>query len=175
MKPIRNQKSQGAVEFALVLPVLLIIIFGLIEVGHLFFVYASVLNATREAARYGAVTGLVGVIPQYQDCTGIENSALNVRFLASFTSKDIIIKYDQGPGTAFVGTPPGGPPPEGVPCSSMSTSQWSSIGTGSRIVVSINSPFSVLVPLIPIQPFTIHAVSSRTILGSIGILPPPLP
>ena len=150
--------SQSAVEFALVIPVLLLLILGMIEVGHMIFVYASVLNATREASRYGAVTGTVNGNPQYQDCTGITNAAMRLKFLANFTSSNIIINYDQGPGTTSVG-----------PCSAMTSGQWSAISTGSRIVVTVNSPYTLIVPLVPIPNFNIQSVSARTILGSIAI------
>jgi hypothetical protein len=56
MRFFDRQKGQGLLEFALVLPVLLIITFMLIEVGRIFQAYVTVENAARTAARY-AVTG----------------------------------------------------------------------------------------------------------------------
>ena len=153
-----SEVSQSALEFALVLPVLLLIIFGIIEMGHLIFVYASVLNASREAARYGSVTGWINGNPQYQDCNGIASAATNLKFLANFTDSDVEIYYDQGPGTSQIG-----------PCSAMSSSQWSSIATGSRIIVTVTSPYSLIVPLVPIPDFSMISTSRRMILGSIAI------
>jgi Flp pilus assembly protein TadG len=46
------------VEFALALPLLLLLIFGILEVGRMVFTYSSVVNASREAVRYGSATGL---------------------------------------------------------------------------------------------------------------------
>jgi Flp pilus assembly protein TadG len=43
------------VEFALVAPVLLLLIIGLIEMGYVLFVYVEVQNAAREGARAAAV------------------------------------------------------------------------------------------------------------------------
>ena len=43
------------VEFALALPVLLLLIFGLIEFGMLFSVYVGLTNSAREAARAGSI------------------------------------------------------------------------------------------------------------------------
>lgn len=54
-----NKKSfsaQGMVEFALVLPILLALIFGIIEFGRIFQAWLSVQNSARFAVRY-AVTG----------------------------------------------------------------------------------------------------------------------
>jgi len=159
--------SQSAVEFALVIPVLLLLIFGMLEMGHLIFVFASVLNASREAARYGAMTGIVNGNPQYQDCTRIAQAATGLRFLANFTESDVVIKYDQGPGPApdFIS-----PAPNAIgPCSTMTSNQWTSIGTGSRIVVTITEHYKLMLPLIPIPPFPMVSTSARTILGSISI------
>ncbi|RME98938.1 MAG: pilus assembly protein, partial [Chloroflexi bacterium] len=52
----KGKKGQGLVEFAFVLPVLLLVILGIIEAGWLIYAYITVQNAAREAARY-AVTG----------------------------------------------------------------------------------------------------------------------
>jgi Flp pilus assembly protein TadG len=49
-------KGQGITEFALILPILLLVILGIIEAGWLIWAYITVQNAAREAARY-AVTG----------------------------------------------------------------------------------------------------------------------
>jgi hypothetical protein len=53
----RRSRGQALVEFALILPVLLILLMVLIEVARLFSAWLIVENSAREAARY-AVTGL---------------------------------------------------------------------------------------------------------------------
>ena len=59
MKPIHKQNEHGAVaaEFAILLPVLLLIVFGTIEFGMMMYGREVVTNATREGARYGIVAG----------------------------------------------------------------------------------------------------------------------
>lgn len=49
------KKGQAAVEFALVLIVLLALLYGILEVGRLFFINAEVENAAREGAHYAAL------------------------------------------------------------------------------------------------------------------------
>jgi Flp pilus assembly protein TadG len=44
-------KGQGLVEFALLLPVLVLIIFGVLELGRAFFAFVAITNASREGAR----------------------------------------------------------------------------------------------------------------------------
>lgn len=52
---MRNQTGSVAVEFALVLPLLLLILFGTVEFGIMMYDQAIITNAAREGARWGAV------------------------------------------------------------------------------------------------------------------------
>lgn len=49
-----RKQAQAMVEFALVLPILLLLIFGILEYGRLFFAWISVENAARVGARYAS-------------------------------------------------------------------------------------------------------------------------
>ncbi|MGQ0602637.1 MAG: TadE/TadG family type IV pilus assembly protein, partial [Anaerolineales bacterium] len=60
----KRSLGQGLVEFALVLPVLLLLIFGIIEFARLFAAWLAIQNAARFGVRY-AVTGRFD--PQYCD------------------------------------------------------------------------------------------------------------
>ena len=51
----RNSRGQSLVEFALVLPIFLLIFFGLIDVGRVVYLQNAFNEAAREAARYGSV------------------------------------------------------------------------------------------------------------------------
>ncbi len=48
-------EGSSAVEFALVLPVLVLLVFGIIEFGRAFNAYVTVTHAAREGARMAAV------------------------------------------------------------------------------------------------------------------------
>jgi Flp pilus assembly protein TadG len=50
-----RRRGQAALEFALVLPVLLLLAAGVIQFGQVFFAYSRLLQAVQEGARYGAV------------------------------------------------------------------------------------------------------------------------
>jgi Flp pilus assembly protein TadG len=52
---MNKQKGVAAVEFALVLPLLLLIIFSTVELGIALYDKAVITNASREGARYGSV------------------------------------------------------------------------------------------------------------------------
>ena len=49
-----RQDGQTLVEFALVLPVFLLVVFGLLDVGRLVYINSSLSQAAREGARLGA-------------------------------------------------------------------------------------------------------------------------
>ncbi|HIC89426.1 MAG TPA: pilus assembly protein [Anaerolineae bacterium] len=51
---LRQGRGQSLVELALLLPVLLLILVGVVDVGRAFHAYLVVTNSAREAARYGA-------------------------------------------------------------------------------------------------------------------------
>jgi Flp pilus assembly protein TadG len=53
----KGQRGAAVVEFAVIAPLLLVIIFGIIEFGVYFFDKAVITNASREGARTGIVYG----------------------------------------------------------------------------------------------------------------------
>lgn len=56
MPPHKNEKGAAVIEFALVLPLLLLLVFGIIEFGIILFDKAVLTNASREGARAGIVS-----------------------------------------------------------------------------------------------------------------------
>jgi Flp pilus assembly protein TadG len=59
----KSQTGQALIEFAIILPLLLLIIFGIIEFSILLYDKAVITNASREGARYG----IVARDPRYTD------------------------------------------------------------------------------------------------------------
>ena len=56
MRKLKNRKGAAAVEFALVLPLLVIVVFGIIEFSLVLYDKAVITNASREGARAGIVS-----------------------------------------------------------------------------------------------------------------------
>ena len=56
-KANNNENGASVVEFAVVLPLLLLLLFGIIEFGIILFDQAMLTNASREGARAGIVAG----------------------------------------------------------------------------------------------------------------------
>lgn len=56
-RPTRAARGQGIVEFALILPIFLLLLFGIIEFALINASIGAFNFATQDAARYGAITG----------------------------------------------------------------------------------------------------------------------
>lgn len=50
-----KQRGQSLVEFALVLPLLILLLGGVLELGRLFFAYVAVTDAAAEGATYASI------------------------------------------------------------------------------------------------------------------------
>ncbi len=55
LQRIKGEKGQSLVEFAIVLPILLIILGGIIDFGWIFYNNLAISNCTREGARFAVV------------------------------------------------------------------------------------------------------------------------
>lgn len=78
---IKDKRGQSTVEFALILPILLLIVFGIIEFGLIFNAYVTVISSSREGARYGIIGDKdeAQIIQKVKDTAGIlDLSKLNV-------------------------------------------------------------------------------------------------
>src|SRR5690348_9322889 len=67
MDPVRalGREERGAlvVEFAMIVPILFFIVFGIVDFGRAYFTMNSLATAVREGARYGAVLETPDVAP----------------------------------------------------------------------------------------------------------------
>jgi Flp pilus assembly protein TadG len=153
----KTEKAQGMVEFALVLPMLLLVVFGVIEFGRLLFTYSAVYTASREAARYGSAAGDVGgYVAHYQDCNGIRSAAKRIGGLVGVNDANITITYDQGAITSTLGTcPVNGVGPQ--------------LALGNRVSVMVSTQYRPIVPLVGVPAFPITSTSSRTIIKNVSI------
>src|SRR5512147_688149 len=95
-----KSRAQALVEFAIALPLLLLLLYGIIEIGRFLFMYSTVVTASRSAVRYAATTGLGNGTGnanevRYQDCDGIRDMAQRYGFVGKFNTIDI--SWDTGP------------------------------------------------------------------------------
>jgi len=71
----RSSRGQGLVEFALILPVLILIFMGIVDFGRAIYAYNSVSNAAREGARVGIVDQGTGSGGAYKAAIEAANQA----------------------------------------------------------------------------------------------------
>jgi Flp pilus assembly protein TadG len=72
-KVIREKKGQALIEFAFVIPILLLLLFGIVEFSRIFGAELVVTYSAREGARTGAVGGTDEVIRSQ-----VQNAAVNL-------------------------------------------------------------------------------------------------
>jgi hypothetical protein len=154
-----KSKAQGMVEFALILPLLVALLFGVIEFGRMLFVYSVVYTSSREGARYGSAAGddNPAGVPNYLDCDGIRGATERLAILANV--QQIIIAYDEGTDAngnsinRVAGCP-----------------NYNIVGGKHRISVEVVADYSTFIPL-PSVPstFQIRSENARTIMSDIEI------
>lgn len=86
----RDSSGQSIVEFALVLPLLLLMFFGIFEFGRFYFTKLTLQHAVREATRF-AVTGNVLTDPETGD--PIDRASSIVRVIL-YNTKDLDVALD---------------------------------------------------------------------------------
>jgi Flp pilus assembly protein TadG len=95
----RDQRGTSSLEFALVVPVLLLLLFVGLDFSRVLLAYATIGNASREGARYAIL---------HPDATG-DDVAQVVRSYAgplSPTALTVTVEYSADRRATFVTTPP---------------------------------------------------------------------
>jgi Flp pilus assembly protein TadG len=162
-----GEHAQAIVEFAIVLPILMMLLVGILEVGRMIFIYAAVNNASREAVRYASAYGLNndGSANKYNDCVGIRDMAARSAF---FTPLTVNMYYDQGLSSANPPVPIG----QTSYCPTGTNVANIPVSSGYRITAEVSATYSPMVRLVPIRPRTFTSTSSRTILGILELAYP---
>ena len=154
----RQTAGQGLVEFALVLPLFLFMLFGLLDVGRFVYLNATLSQAAREGARLGSVEaswmssadpgcGAVGgpvcpanVAALHADITNAVN-----RMMAPFGSvQNVYTRCDP-------------PSPAALPTGTWTTQTCASSDPGDRISVRVTYSFNAVTPVI------------SNLLGTVGV------
>ena len=150
-----HAKGQGLMEFALITPLMLVLLLFVIEFGFFFFVYSSVNSAAREASRFGSAAGNSEAnVPYYQYCQGIRDAAKRIGLYSGVQDAQISVGLDQGPDTTTDWTH--------CPVGAGVTSDPAVLG--DRIVVRIVVQYTPISSIIGMPPITIRALSARTIV-----------
>jgi Flp pilus assembly protein TadG len=82
----RRERGQDLIEFALVMPLLFLMVFGILEFALVFFTYNTIADAARDGARYGVIgvrsisdtAGIVATVYEVTDAANLSRAKLTV-------------------------------------------------------------------------------------------------
>jgi Flp pilus assembly protein TadG len=78
---LRSERGGAAVEFAIIASVLILLIFGAVDLGHRYYIQYLTSNASREGARYAAkYTGTTTILSSTQISTYVIDTLNYKRF-----------------------------------------------------------------------------------------------
>jgi hypothetical protein len=101
---VHGEEGQNLVEFALLLPVLLYILMGIIQFGLIFAVYVTLNNSVREAARWGSIYIYDNTLSETNNDTARNNGMVDRMYF----SRGILNIGARGTATSnFASTPTG--------------------------------------------------------------------
>lgn len=160
----RKKEERGAalVEFAIVAPLLFLLLFGVVEFGRAVVTFTGVTTAAREGARYGTTVGDSPTnpgTPRYLDCAGIKEAAKAKSVLVNIEDSDITVQFDNGPGTSADADCDG----------AIATPTDVLVESGDRVVVTVNTTFESPIPLISslIGTLNVDSEQARTIFRGV--------
>lgn len=165
-----TQRSQSLVEFALVAPVLLLLVFGIIDLGRAVYAYATITGAANEAIRYASA----GQPPAF----AVTDDA-GVLAVAKGAAPAIILQFGPCPnGPVSSTTPPGqtgylyitaggggpGNAPGGEPAAGASGSCAAVLPASGHVplMATIKYTFVPSTPFASLVKFTMTATATRT-------------
>lgn len=145
--------GQGTLEFALVIPVLLLVIFAVFEGARAIFIYQSITTASREAARLGSS------VQNYTNCAVIRDKALEYAAVAQSAASDIDIYFVRNDLGVRI-----------EDCAD-NTVNPDAIESGDRIVVEVTGYFdpAAAIPLMRIPQMTFNSTTRRTIVKGVEV------
>jgi Flp pilus assembly protein TadG len=98
---LKREEGAAAVEFAILLPLLMMILFGIIEFGLVLYNKEVITNASREGARFGIVIGdprpaagqIQGVVNTYLTNAGLNsgNATVSVAGAQGASGSDLTV------------------------------------------------------------------------------------
>jgi hypothetical protein len=109
----RHERGQELVEYALVLPLLLLVVMGIIDFAIVVFSYNTIANAAREGVRYGIVEpdDVAGIESTVRDrALALDQSGLEVEVTRDDLTVAVTVRYQVGLLTGAVIGAIGGSP-----------------------------------------------------------------
>lgn len=156
----RTARGQSLVEFALALPVMLLIFMGVMDFGRVLLTYAQSSGAVRNALRHGVIIGYAdtgSVQPNYTDCDTMIAAAEKV-FFADVNS--VSVYFEKADGSTI----------NCLPSSDASALTWQEldklINNGDLLKVDVGSNVSTMTPFLP-DSLPVAISGQRTLVKSV--------
>ncbi len=118
----QKDRGQSLVEMALALPILLLVLSGLLDLGRLYFVYVALEDGAGEGALYLSINPECGVVGDGPTCTDPNNADYRARNSGG-------LAVDWSSASIDIDRPV--------------------IGVGEPVTVTIQYPFKLFTPIIP--------------------------
>jgi Flp pilus assembly protein TadG len=146
--------GQSLVEFALVIPIIVLLIVAFVEIGRAVFAYNTIANAARQGARVAAVNQL----PDLTDCDetrpiedpyephwSIRGCVIAAAAALGITTANVVVSYAPPPDTTLTCTP--------------------TLHVGCIAAITVTYEYNVSTPFVNwiIQPFTISQTSEMPV------------
>ena len=106
----RDGRGQSLVEFALVFPIIVLVVVAFVEVGRAVFAWNTIANAARQGARVAAVNQLADytecdesrpIEDPYDPHWSFKGCAVLAAKTLGLTGSDVSVAYDAPPGTTI--------------------------------------------------------------------------
>jgi Flp pilus assembly protein TadG len=150
----RRERGAAAVEFALVVPILLMLLFGVVSASLAYNDSLSINNAAREGARLG------GALDYSSDATAWANSVQTrvqqtyFNGASSLTTSQVCVQLVSDTGTVLAT-----PTSQGTSCGTAPSSPSNMTPGSCAIKVWIQKPQSIYLAVFPVYNFSISAAS----------------
>lgn len=112
-KKVAHQSGQDLVEYALIFPILFLVLMGIFDLGRVVYYYSALTNVAREGARYGAVhpddlAGIASAVCRLSvgvdlDCPNPPAETLNVTKVNNDNYIQVRVTYKFSPVTPVIG------------------------------------------------------------------------
>lgn len=155
----RDERGASAVEFALIVPVLVLLLMGTVSTGLAYNDHISLTNAVREGARYGAGADITSSSWAANVQTRVQQVYFNAAGIAP-TDNQVCVKLIQADGTVYASD-------TGTDCGTQPSTP-SNMTTGScAVVVWVSKPKAIELAVFPDINITLKGESvayySRTV------------
>jgi len=145
-----TQRGSTLTEFALILPLLLAAMFGVIDFGRALYTYHFVSDAAREASRWASVRGS-------QCIAGLPGCPAGVSDVQDYVTS--IVPPGIDPSTTSLTVTPAWLPPPGNPASCTGAPN----SPGCAVQVQVSYKFKFFLPFMPRSTYTMQSTSEMVI------------